>query len=239
MENGTLAFWDRLLPNQDYLRSHYKGPQEEYTRRMLDRIFSASDLSMPEQEFDLALSDKFSVEAMGSDPINLRLYEILLGLMGAKRVLEIGTFIGVSTMCLARALGPGGKVVTIEKWDHFAGLARENFTRNGFDDSIELLEGDAFTLIGELEGRERFDFIFLDANKERYPEYFERLEPLLAPKGLFVIDDVFFHGDLMNDEPISEKGRGARDSILAAAARKDFQRVLLPLCNGVLLLLRR
>lgn len=237
MTHDTLAFWDRLLPDQDYLRRHYTGPAGDYPRRMLERIFAASDLKRPHEDFDLALSDRFSVEAMGSDPINLRLYELLLGLMGARRVLEIGTFIGVSAMCFARALGEGGRVVTIEKWDHFAALARENFARNGFAQAIELLEGDAMERIGELAGREPFDFIFLDANKERYDAYFEKLLPLLAPGGVFVMDDVFFHGDLMNDAPVSEKGKGVCAGV-AAAARSGLRRVLLPLCNGVLLMVR-
>lgn len=236
---NTLQFSDRLLPNQEVLCSDYTGMQNSYHSALFEYICHASNLKIPETDFKLHTSNKFTIEEMGSDPINLRLFEMLIRLSNARRVLEIGTFIGVSTMCFARALPDDGEVVTIEKYDHFAEIARDNFKQNGFNDRISLIEGDAMAIIDGFADSESFDFIFLDGDKENYPAYFSKLEPLLSEKGIMVIDDVFFHGDAVNDQPNSKKGLGVKQTLEMINKRDDFSKVVLPLCNGVMILMRQ
>jgi caffeoyl-CoA O-methyltransferase len=88
----------------------------------------------------------------------------------------------------------------------------------------------------DLRARDPFDLVFIDGNKERYATYFELATPLLARRGLIVVDDVFFHGDALNAAPSSEKGRGSKAMLEAAAAATAFDRLLLPVGNGLMLL---
>jgi predicted O-methyltransferase YrrM len=234
-----LSYTDLLLPNQSFLRRDFAGDDAALHASMLDTIARSTDLRTPVEDFDLVQSDRFSVEEMASHPTLLRLLQFLIGVSGARRVLEIGAFIGVSTMSMARALPPGGTLTTIEKFDEFAAICRENFRRNGLGDRITLINGDAFEILPTLPTEEAFDLIFLDGNKERYAEYFELLESRLAPAGLFVVDNMFCCGDALNPTPTSAKAAGVRRFLDLAAERDDYVRVLLPIYDGVMLMHRR
>jgi caffeoyl-CoA O-methyltransferase len=234
----TTAFFDKMLPDQPLHRDQFAGTHEAYYPALFEAIARVSAIKSPYEELTLATSDKFTVEEMGSNPIALRFLQMLIRLSGARRVLEIGAFIGVSAMYMARALPPGGELVTIEKFDHFAGICRKNFAQNGLADRITLLEGDANVVIDRLPRDKPFDFIFIDGNKERYADYMRLLEPLLSPGGLMIVDDALFHGDALNTTPHSEKGQGVKDCLDLAAQWSGYFRVLLPVANGMLLLLK-
>ena len=120
---------------------------------------------------------------------NARLLALLVKAIHARRVLEVGTSNGYSTLWLARALHEtgGGEVIAIEHDAGRAALARENYRRAGLDGVITLLEGDARALIPQQAGP--FDFVFLDAEKGQYAAYLRACLPLLRPGGLVVGDD--------------------------------------------------
>jgi predicted O-methyltransferase YrrM len=239
MSDATVRPFDKFLPDQPRNNEHYAGAAEDYHRVLFETLTRASGIQPPAKEFVLEGSSRFTVEEMGSNPINLRLLELLVRLVRAERVLEIGAFIGVSALHMARGLPENGKLVTIEKFPEFAEIARKNFHANGFGERIELLVGDANDRIRELPKEQPFDLIFIDGNKERYAEYFEALEPLLRPGGLFVVDDVLFHGDVLNATPRTEKGAGALRFLKRATRAEGYLRAALPLANGVMLLLKR
>ena len=119
---------------------------------------------------------------------NAELLALLVKSCGAKRVLEVGTSNGYSTLWFARALleTGGGEVVAIEYDAGRAALAREHYQRAGLD-NITLVEGDARELIGQQHGP--FDFVFLDADKPQYADYLRAVLPLVRPGGLIVGDD--------------------------------------------------
>ncbi len=141
-------------------------------------------------------------------------------------------------MAFAQSLPENGKVITIEKFKNFADIARRNFKRNKLDEKIDLLEGDAFEILGKLKGREQFDFIFIDGNKEKYRHYMEVSIPLLSPGGIIAVDDCFFHGDALNVSPITEKGKGSKEALNFSATLSGWIRIALPISNGILLLTR-
>lgn len=234
---GT-ELWDKLLPPQPVNNECYTGAQSDYYRLLLEMIMRSGGLKKPLEDFDLELSDKVSIEEMASSPVGLRFLQILVKLSGARRIIEIGAFIGLSAMSMARVLPKGGEVVTIEKFDHFAGICRRNFARNGLADRIKLLEGDAFEVIDSLPKNELFDMLFIDGNKERYAHYFQALEPLLRPGGLAIVDDCLFHGDVLNPKPTTEKGAGARATLDLAATLDGWLRLAVPISNGVLLMIK-
>ena len=232
------SIWEKILPPQPINNEFYGSPAGSYYKLLFDTISRSSGILLPTEEFDLVLSDKASIEEMASSPIGLRFLELLVKLANARRVCEIGTYIGLSAMVMARAMPPNGKVVTIEKFDHFARIARENFKRNKLADKIDLLEGDAVEVIEKIPKTERFDVIFIDGNKERYTHYFRVMEPLLRPGGLAIIDDSLFHGDVLNVLPRTEKGVGVKSFLDVAAGFKDWLRLLVPISNGIMLMIK-
>ena len=237
MTDTKLAAWDKILPNQTFNSDQFSesGPVE---KSLYETIVRVSGLRSPAAQFKLEMTPMFTVEHMASSPVALGILQWILQLAGAKRVIEIGAFIGVSAMYLASALPADGEVVTIEKFDHFAEIARKNFAANGFADRITLMLGDAHEVIPTLPRDKLFDFAFIDGNKERYADYFRMLEPLVRPGGVVVVDDAVFHGDAINTTPHGDKGKGVREMLDLAAELKDWRRILLPVSNGMLLMIK-
>jgi caffeoyl-CoA O-methyltransferase len=230
----ALNLWDKLLPDQPLNNEYFAG--SDYPHALYDFIARSSGLKPATETFKLELSEKITVEEMASNPVQLRLLELIVRLVGAKRVIEIGAFIGLSAMTMARAMPPGGKLITIEKFDHFADICRRNFAANGLSDRIEVLQGDAFEIIDRLPQDAPFDLAFIDGNKERYAHYFEVLEPRVRPGGLILVDDVLFHGDALNSFPKTEKGEGVKAFMDLAASRDNYLRLALPICNGLMVM---
>jgi caffeoyl-CoA O-methyltransferase len=238
MAASGLTFAEKLLPDQPANANLFDGDQAALWQAMYRSIAQASGLASPMEELSLVVTDRFSQEEMGSNPVTLRFLQLLLRLTGARRVLEIGSFIGVSALYMAQALPEGGELVTIEKFDQFADLAEANFARNGLASRIRLLRGDAFEVLRQLDPAERFDAVFIDGNKERYCDYFKMLEPWVRPGGLMLVDDALFHGDVANPEPRTEKGRGVRAFLDFAATLTGWQRLLMPMANGLMILVK-
>lgn len=232
--NTPTTLWDKLLPDQPLNNEYFGG--SDYYAALYDLIVKSSGITPPTETFKLVLSDKVTIEQMASNPPQLRFLELIVRLTGARRIIEIGAFIGLSAMTMAKAMPAGGKLITVEKFDHFAEICRKNFAANGLADRIEVIEGDAFELIEFLPNEQPFDIAFIDGNKERYADYFEILEPRVRPGGLIIVDDVLFHGDVLNAEPKTEKGEGVKRFIELAAERKGYSRLLLPFCNGLMLM---
>jgi predicted O-methyltransferase YrrM len=159
----------------------------------------------------------------------------------AKRVLEVGTAIGVSTLYLARALSEGGVVVTFEIDSERQRSARGYLERAGVLDRVDLRLEDAREGLGRLE--EPFDMAFIDGVKPQYGEYFEALVPLLAPGAVLAVDNVLMGGTVAEGR---SDGRWSEDQV--AAARRFNERLLgderlratiTPVGDGVLVAVRR
>lgn len=230
--------WDKLLPNQAFNSDQYSGTAV-LEQALYETVLWASAIQTPKEHLHIEQSNLFSIEEMASNAVALGFITWLLRLMKARRVLEIGAFVGVSAMYFAKALPADGRVVTIEKFDHFAEIARRNFAANGLQDQIDLVDGDAHEVLPTLHDRGPFDFTFIDGNKERYAEYFQLVEPMMSANGVIAVDDAFFHGDALAKKPASEKGRGVRAMLELAAESKDWHRILLPLSNGLLLMVKK
>jgi len=238
MTNQKPSFADKLLPTAPANRDLFDGTDASLLQHLYDAIVAASGIAQPHEELTLQLSDRFTVEEMASNPVSLRFLQLLVKMIGARRVLEIGAFIGVSTIYFAKALPLGGEVVSIEKFDEFAKICRVNFAQNGVADRIRLLVGDAHSVLATLPDDEKFDLIFIDGNKERYADYFHMTERLLSPGGLIVVDDALFHGDALNSQPKTEKGAGSKALLDAAAKAHGYDRLLMPFANGMMLLFK-
>lgn len=154
---------------------------------------------------------------------NAQFLALLIKSLGAKRVLEVGTSNGYSTLWFARALSEtgNGQVVAIEFDAGRAALARENFRRAGVEERITLLVGDAKTLIAEQSGP--FDFVFLDAEKPEYADYLRAALPLVRVGGLIVGDDTLSLRAQMTEY------------VELAFSHPDLESVEVPIDDGVIL----
>lgn len=234
--DNTANFKNRFLPNQPEVAHLYKG--NDIISDIYEAITEKACIKDPEKELKITQSDKFSIPEMCSNPIMLRFLEVLALIKKPKQVLEIGTFLGISAMHLAMGLPHDSHVTTIEKFDHFAALARKNIADNGFNNRITVLDGDAFELIPEYAKNRIFDMVFLDGNKERYNEYFKLLSPYVSNGGIFITDDIFFHGDSLNAEPQTEKGKGVKQLLNSVCADSNWRKVILPISNGILIMIK-
>ena len=134
--------------------------------------------------------------------------QLMAKMCGAKRILEIGTLGGYSTLWLARALPSGGKVITLEFNPKHAEVARANLAKAGVGDRVEVITGSALDTLPTLTGP--FDFFFLDANKDGYPEYFRWAVKLSRPGSVIVADNVVRDGKVKDASSKDELVQGVR-----------------------------
>ena len=151
------------------------------------------------QEVLLSL-EKTQKEFWNIDRNTANFLNMLIKIHNSKNALEIGTSNGYSGIWLADALKhTGGKLTTIEFWDKRQSVAKENFRLCNVDDIIETKLGSALLILDEMSGeieqglREPFDFIFIDANKLEYIEYFHKIDPLLKSGGIIAADNTISH----------------------------------------------
>jgi caffeoyl-CoA O-methyltransferase len=171
--------------------------------------------------------DETDSPGMMSGLVEARLLQTLVRLARASRVLEVGTFTGFGALAMAEALQPGGRVTTLEANPDSAALAREHFAAHPAGGRVELLLGDALQLLTTLTGP--FDLAYVDAWKTDYPAYFERVLPLLDPRGLMVFDNVLQGGRALEpDNPV-----GSFNDMVHADTRVG--NALLTVGDGVLL----
>lgn len=137
---------------------------------------------------------------MLSGSVQGELLKMLVEMTGARRVLEIGSFTGYSAICMASGLPADGHLDALEINDELEDLMREGWERAGVSDRITLHIGDAVETLKSLDGS--FDFVFIDANKRQYCEYFDLVFPKLSPGGVIVADDVLWDGKVYT-EPIA------------------------------------
>ncbi len=224
-ELATTKNEDRLLPSQPYNTKLYNG--NDFCGDI------AKLLVHPEKSWDIKLKDGMTYAAMGSELNTLHFYQFLIRSHGFKKVLELGTYIGVSAMYMADA---GAYVVTVEKGNEFFKIAQENIQKNGFN-NIELwCQGADIYLKSSVR---EFGLILIDCAKEFYKELLELSLPRLAKNGIILVDDIFFQGDVFNNPPITEKGAGVKRMLDYVATLGDWEKVILPIGNGLMLLRRK
>jgi predicted O-methyltransferase YrrM len=139
-----------------------------------------------------------------------KLLYLLARLVAAKRILEIGTLAGYSTIWLARGLARGGRVITLEADARHAAVARENFRRAKLGKVIDLRVGKALDTLPDVPKSPRFDLVFIDADKPNIPHYFARALTLTRKGGLIIVDNVVREGAILDAENGDASVRGVR-----------------------------
>ncbi len=170
-----------------------------------------------------------------SQPESIRLIEVLLKIMNAKKILEVGSAIGYSAIRMSNACG--AEVVTIELSEEMAVLARNNISRAGLDDKITLICGDAKDVLPEIKGDNEFDMIFVDAAKGQYMEFFPHCMRLLRQGGVLISDNVLYKGMTATDELVVRRKitivRRLREYLDMLSNNKELSTAILPIGDGV------
>ncbi|MEP6494032.1 MAG: O-methyltransferase [bacterium] len=188
-------------------------------------------------EDELLASLREEADRTGLPPIAIssdegRLLQVLLTSINARRVLEVGTLGGYSAICMARALPPGGQLLSIELENKHALFARRYIERAGLSERVDVRVGRALDVLPSLDG-ERFDAIFLDADKEPLPTYFEWALRLVRPGGLIIGDNALWGGKVYDGEEIDDKTRGVREFNRRMATDPRVLGIIVPTHDGV------
>ena len=170
-------------------------------------------------------------------PLEGRFLELLVLATGARRVLEIGTFSGYSALAMAAGLPPGGSIVTCEIDERHAAVARRFIDDSPYAAMVDLRLGPALDTLATLEGP--FDLVFVDADKTSYVRYYEAVVPLLAERGLLVVDNTLWSGRVLDEADTTEDTAAIRAFNDHVLADERVVCVQLPVRDGVTLVARR
>lgn len=177
--------------------------------------FIGAHLLPPDPGLDAALADAESagLPAIAVSPPQGALLDILARAVGARSAVEIGTLGGYSAIWLGRALGPGGRLVSLEREARHAEVARANLARSGLTDVVEVRVGQALDLLPDLlaeVGEGAVDLFFADADKASNPDYFAWGLRLVRPGGLILVDNVVRGGAVIDLEATDQDTAGTR-----------------------------
>jgi caffeoyl-CoA O-methyltransferase len=164
---------------------------------------------------------------------------ILTRLLGVQHAVEVGTFTGYSSLCIARGLADGGKLVCCDVSDEWTAIACEYWERAGVADRIDLRIAPALETIATLPEGEHLDFVFIDADKENYANYYEALLPRLRTNGVILVDNTLWSGaviDQSRDDSSTVAIRAFNDMV---AADERVDSVQLAISDGLTLLRKR
>ena len=161
-----------------------------------------------------------------------RLLSLISKIKQPKKILEIGTFTGYATLCLAEGLETSGKIYTIDKNEELIKIQNKYFSKSKYHKNIIQYTGDALEVIPKINPK--FDLIFLDADKENYNKYLEIIIPKLNKKGILISDNVLWHGKVLSDKKNQDKVTKRIDTFNKdLVENKNFQTFMLPIRDGL------
>ena len=175
-----------------------------------------------------------SVAQMQIAPEQGQFLEIIVKISQSNKCLEIGRFTGLSTLCMAKGLPETGSITTIDNSDEFLPIAQKYWQMAGVSNKIVSIIGAGAEVMQSFIDRQYFfDLIFIDADKNNYPNYYELSLPLLRPNGIVIIDNMLWHGDVADDSKTDKETRTIRtlNQSIQSDERVDFS--LLPLSDGL------
>lgn len=181
---------------------------------------------------------KLSLASMQIPPEQAQFFQFLIRMLQAKKVLEVGTFTGYSALAMAQALPDDGQLITCDISEEWTSKAHPFWKAAQQEHKIQLRLAPAIDSLNQIlkeQGPEYFDFIFIDADKTNYVPYYELSLQLIKPKGIIVIDNIFWGGDVIDKDNHDAQTREIRK---LNALIKDDERVytsLLPIADGIFL----
>ena len=187
-------------------------------------------------------TDRLPDGGMRSSTLQMQLLSLIIELSRAERILEIGCFTGYGTLAMAAALPPSGRIITLDVNDDWTSIGRAHWAKAGLADRIELRLGLAMASIDQLfaEGAaQSFDLVYVDAEKKRYPDYYEAALDLLKPGGLVALDNMLWKGAVVDPADQSRQTETLRGLTRTIHSDRRVTPVLLPIGDGLMLARKR
>ena len=211
---------DLIIPHAESYASLFTSPE--------------SDLL---QEINRETKEHHPLYHMLSGHVQGRFLSFISSLCKPRYILEIGTFTGYSALCLSEGLSANGELHTIELREADAAISRANFSKSDRNKQIHLHLGNAREIIPELD--KPWNLVFIDADKTAYIDYYEMVVPQLQPGGIILADNVFFHGEVLQ-ETISGKNAKAIQAFNEHVKNdKRTEQVLVTIRDGVLMIKKK
>jgi caffeoyl-CoA O-methyltransferase len=163
--------------------------------------------------------------------------QLLTRALGVRQAIEIGTFTGLSALCIARGLPEDGSLMCLDRSQEWTSVARRYWARAGVDDRIDLRLGDALPTLRSLPEGETFDLAFVDADKTGYQAYVDELYRRMRPNGVVLLDNTLRSGAVLH--PQSDDDRALVELNAALALDPRWETVLLPVADGLTMLRKR
>lgn len=206
----------------DYVVAHGSWPVDEVLADLRDET--------------LALG---GVAGMQIGPDQGQLLTLLTGLVGARRAVEVGTFTGYSSLCIARGLARGGTLLCCDVNEEWTAIGRRAWQRAGLADRIDLRLAPASETLRALPADEPIDLVFIDADKPGYVDYWNELVPRVRPGGLLLADNVLWSGTIVDPSATEANVVALREFNDAVAADGRVEVAMLPAYDGLTLARRR
>ncbi len=210
---------DLIDPEIDAYAEAHSTPESDVCRRLREETFRSVDFPQ-----------------MVVGPLEGAFLKMMTQVVGAKRVLEIGTFTGYSALCFAEALPDDGQVITCDIDSETTEFAQKYWAQSSVGGKIEPHVGPALETMSQLDGP--FDVIFIDADKINYVKYYQRGLELLAPQGVILIDNVLWNGDVINHPPLDDSTAAIQELNRVVADDDRVTSVLVTIRDGVLVVRR-
>jgi predicted O-methyltransferase YrrM len=175
--------------------------------------------------------DMGSLSAMQIAGDQAALITILVEAIGARRAIEVGTFLGYGAVAIARGLPPDGELICCELQEEYAERARGHLSQAGVEDRVEIRVGPAAETLRAIDDDESFDFAFIDADKESYPDYYEQCLRLVRPNALIMLDNMLKGGRVLDPESESDEAIVKLNDEIAADERVEV--TLLGVADGI------
>lgn len=168
-----------------------------------------------------------------------RMLKMFTQMVQPQKILEIGTFVGYSTLCFAEALSDDAEIHTIEINDELEDIIRANFAKSQYNDQIKLYIGDAVDVMPQFEPMS-FDLVFIDADKKKYREYYELILPTVRPGGFIIVDNTLWYGKVVAEVKSNDRSTQAiLDFNEAIAHDNRIEKVILPVRDGLTIIRKK
>jgi caffeoyl-CoA O-methyltransferase len=195
--------------------------------------YSSSEDDLTKKVADFTIKNHREAHML-SGHLQGKLLEAISYMIQPRRILEIGTFTGYSALCLTKGLSDDGQLHTIELREEDARRAKEFFNQSGQGGKIILHTGSALDILPTLN--ETWDLVFIDADKPAYIEYFNLVLPKLRKNGFILADNIFFHGEVLEEEIKGKSAKGVQAFNEMIKHRSDIDKVILTIRDGLFLI---
>ena len=180
-------------------------------------------------EYNNSLGD---IKRMQIDPSQCYFLHLIIKISNIKNVLEIGTFTGLSALSISLALPDDGKLIALDKNEETNKVATSFFKKANQDHKIKTIIKPALESLEELKNN-KFDMVFIDADKMNYKEYYEKSLKLINKNGLIIIDNVLWHGEVADKENLDKYTVNIREFNTYVANDKRVEQIIIPLGDGM------